>query len=526
MKTLKDVLLWAESGYANNEAIVDLDRGVRWSYADLNARARDVCAGYAEAGLAKGDRIGWLAMGTGADLTAATLGAKKMGVIPVVMNGRASPERLAWMINNVGVTLLAYSDDSTELLSRVLALGIPTVTQFVALDKTLQDDHLRLADFYGRDADEPAANVAPGDISHIVYTSGSTGMPKPVMFTEENWIESQRNMAYAWGVYHADRFINYFPPHFTAWMGVTSTAIVAAATQVCMRFDPEHVAKVIGSERCTHMITSPTMVRMLHMQFERHPELFAGNAMRAGMLGGEAITPDVLDAVSAMFPSLKLMGSLGATEGALMHTGLGNPRMDTDDGRLLGKPLPGITAELRDIDTGERIEESGKPGELFVRGPIAAGIWEDEAATAKHFPDGWWRSGDVLVRDEDGYFRFAGRADNVFKSGAIKISTEDVESVLKRHPQILDAVVVPVPDDVYGMVPHAFVRHRGELSESALETWWRDRDDAEPYARPRHWTMMGEQPFPMVTAAKVDRHGLRTRAVRERESNAERAQPV
>lgn len=528
MKTLKDVLLWAESGYGNKRAIVDLDRGDRWTYADLNARARSVCAGYSAAGLAKGDRIGWLAMSPAADVSAVGLGAKKMGVIPVVMNARASVERIAWMIDNLGVTLLSYTDETRELLERLQARGIPTVKTFLAIDEPADSSHLALADIYREHtgAGEPDVDVAPDDVSHIVYTSGSTGMPKPVMYTEENWIECQRNMAYAWGVYHEDRFINYLPPHFTAWVGVNTVAFVAGASQVCLRFDPGQVAKAIAAEACTHTVTTPTMVRMLLNQFESHPELFADNAMRVGMLGGETITPDVLNAVAAMFPSLRLMGSLGATEGAIMHTGIGNQRMDTDDGRLVGKPLPGITVELRDVDTGAVIEGAGT-GELFVRGPIASGIWGDEAATAKNFPDGWWRSGDLLVRDEEGYYSFGGRADNVFKSGAIKISTEDVETVLKAHPQILDAVVVPVPDERYGMVPHAFVRHRNELSSDELESWWRQRDDADAYARPRHWTMMGEAPFPMVTAAKVDRHGLRTRAVREREDAiSNHVQPV
>ncbi|MFF2324428.1 MULTISPECIES: class I adenylate-forming enzyme family protein [unclassified Streptomyces] len=517
MRTFKELLLWAESGYGDKEAVVDLDRGVRWTYADLNSRARSVAAGLSDAGLVKGDRIAWLAMAPGSDLAALTLGAKKAGLVLTVMNGRASVERLAWMITNVGARLLAYTAETAELLDRVRAAGIPTVERFLALDEPVQPEHLNMDAVYGQygDAGEPAVDVQPDDISHVIYTSGSSGPPKPVMFTEQNWLESQRNMAYAWSVFHEDHFLNYFPPHFAAWLSVQTTSVIGAASQVCMRFDPLRVAAALTEEQCTHLITTPTMVRMLRELYTRDPGTFAGNRMRVGMLGGETITQDVLDAVGEMFPSLQLMGSFGATEsgGAMMHTGLGNERVRHDDGRLVGKPMPGITAELRDPDSGELIAGPDRPGELYVRGPIASGIWGDEELTTRNFPDGWWRSGDLLVRDKDGYFSFAGRGDNVFKSGAIKISTEDVETVLKAHPQVLDAVVVAVPDDRFGSVPHAFVRHRGELGDRQLVQWWSERADADAFARPRHWTLMGEEPFPMVTTAKVDRFGLRQRAV-------------
>jgi acyl-CoA synthetase (AMP-forming)/AMP-acid ligase II len=119
MKSFKELLLWAESGYGNKTAIVDLDHNQRWSYTDLNRAARSICAAYAQAGLVKDDRIGWLAMAPGADVTALSIGARKMGVIPVVMNARASIERLAWMINNIGIKVLSYTAETADLQRRI-----------------------------------------------------------------------------------------------------------------------------------------------------------------------------------------------------------------------------------------------------------------------------------------------------------------------------------------------------------------------------------------------------------------------
>jgi acyl-coenzyme A synthetase/AMP-(fatty) acid ligase len=517
MKSFKELLLWAESGYGAKPAIVDLDRNVRWSYADLNRAARSICAAYAQAGLVKNDRIGWLAMAPGADVTALSIGARKMGVIPVVMNARASVDRLAWMINNIGIKALAYTAETADLLGRIQAVGIPSVELFIAMDDPVSEGHLALREIYEKhpNAAEPEIDIAPDDAAFVIYTSGSTGQPKPIVHTEAGYLETSMNMAYAWAMTHDDRFLSIMPPHFAGWLGVTTAVLRAAASQVCVRFDPGKVARAIADERCSHAVMSPTMVRILRGAHEANPSLFAGNDMRAGMLGGEVITPDVMDILFEMFPKFQLMGSLGATEAAIAHTGVGHPRVKTDDGRLVGRPMPGVIVELRDTDTGEVITEPHRTGEMFVRGPIAQGVWGDPEATAANFPNGWWRSKDLLYRDEEGFLYFAGRADNLFKSGGIKVSCEDVESMLKAHPQVLDAVVVPVPDERLGSVAHAFVRHREGLESGALDAWWRERTDAEPYARPRHWTLMGAEPFPMVTAAKVDRSGLRKRALTE-----------
>jgi fatty-acyl-CoA synthase len=514
MNTIKQMLLWAEAAYGNKSAIIDIDRNVSWTYDDLNRAARSFCAAYAEAGIAPGDRIGWLTMAPGADVTALSIGARKMGAIPVVMNARASVDRIAWMIENVGVKALSYSAETAELLQRLQETGIPSVQQFIALDEPISPDHHSLASIYAKHADaaEPEVTVSPDDIGIIIYTSGSSGRPKPIMHTDEVQLQMTLNQAYAWALTHEDRFLSIMPPHFAGWMGVTLTALRAAASQVCSRFEPSQVAQTIVEYECSHAVMSPTMVRMLRAVYDEAPETFADNNLQAGMLGGEVITPDVLEVLFKMFPKFQLMGSLGATECGILHTGVGNPRVKSDDGRLLGKPLPGVFIELRDQETGEVIKGANRSGELFVTGPIAKGIWGDPKATEENFPGGWWRSKDILYRDEEGYLYYAGRADNVFKSGGIKVSCEDVETVLKSHPLVLDAIVVPVPDQKLGNAGHAFIRHRVGLSTDDLIAFWRSRSNAEPYARPRHWTMMGEEFFPMATAAKIDRAGLRTKA--------------
>jgi acyl-CoA synthetase (AMP-forming)/AMP-acid ligase II len=516
MNTYKELLLWTEAGYGAKEAIIDVDRGTRWTFKQFNDAARSICAAYARAGVIKDDRIAWMSMAPGADVTALSIGARKMGAIPVVMNTRASPDRLAWMIDHIGVKALSYTNECADLLKRVLEIGIPSVEYFIAIDDPIDPNHETLSSIYRTyaNASEPDVDISPDDTALVIYTSGSTGLPKPIMHSEEGYLLNNMNGIYMWNVVHGDRFLNIMPPHFAGWIGVTLAAIRAASSQICLRFVPDRVARAIIEEKCSHGIFSPTMIRIFWQAYEADPGAFEGNELRAGMLGGEAITPDVLKKLFTMFPKFQIMGSLGATECAIAHTGLGNPMVMEDDGKLVGRPLPGVFVELRDLDTGRVITEPNTPGEMYVGGKaVAKGVWGNPEATAENFPGGWWRSKDVLLRNPEGYLYFAGRADNVFKSGGIKVSCEDIEAVLKAHPLILDVIAVPVPDTKFGMVAHAFVRHQKTLSREDLNEWWREQNNAEMYARPRYWTLMGTEEFPMVTAAKVDRRGLRERAL-------------
>jgi len=525
METMKDLLLWTEAGFGSKDAIVDFDRAVRWSYAELNDRSRQVCASYSrDGGVRKGDRVGWLTMGPSADVVALSFGARKMGAIPVAMNARASVSRIAWMIDNVGMKTLAYSADCAGLLEQVQAIGIPSVKQFVAIDGAPRDGHLSLADIYRSydGAPEPDVAIEQQDVCLIVYTSGSTGLPKPIMHTEAGWMQTSMNLAYLWALYFDDRFLALMPPHFVGWAHVTSATLRAAAAQVCLRFEPEAVARAVQQEECTHAIFTPTLIRLLTEEYHRDPSRFEGNKIRVGMLGGETITDDVLEKTRTLFPNLQRTGTFGATEAAMLHTGLMSQRA-LKDPLLLGKPLPGITVELRDVESDALITGPNEPGVLYAKGAVAAGVWGDEEATTKNFPGGWWRSGDIVTADDDGYMSFAGRSDHMFKSGAIKVLSEEVEEVLKRHPGVLDAVVVPVPDLRFGQVPFAFIRHSVPITGDELEQWWRD-EDAPGYLRPRHWHLRGTDPFPMVTAAKVDRRGLHQEAQVQYQKTSEEVQ--
>lgn len=521
-ETLAEVLAWLEDNFGGDEAVADSE-GRRWSFAELNDHARRTCAAYRElAGVGAGDRVSWLAMGSSAPLLAASFGTKKLGAVPVIVNPRSSPERICWMLANAGVKVLAYSADCRDLVRRLRDLGAGGVSRLVSIEQeTALPGDISLeelaGDFAGAGECSPAGaagaagETGAGDICLISYTSGTTGHPKAIVHTEQEWAWTTAVMAYVLGLSHADVAMVAMPPAFIGWAHATCAAFRAGAKQVVQRFEPAHFLQSARQEHGTHALLSPTLVRLLLAALRSGAELQPVESLRTCLVGGEAVTTEVIAAVNELFPNARRVSSLGATEGILLHSGSASDYLD-EHPSAIGKPVPGMTIELRDEESGEVITSHGRPGVLYARGPgVAAGVWGDPEATARAFPGGWWRSGDVLVRDERGWYGYVGRDDHMFKSGNIKVYAEDVEQRLKAHPAVLDAVVVPVPDAVFGTVGFAHVRHDVPLEPESLERWWKERS-YEGYGRPRHWRLWGTDPFPMVTDAKVDRRRLRALA--------------
>ena len=517
-QTHKEILVWLEKCFGNKEAIVDYPGGKRWTFRDLNDYSRRICASYKRDGsIEKGDRISWLSLTPATDIIALSFGSRKMGAIPVIMNARAGVESIAWMINNVEAKSLAYSRECMDIVRRVREIGIPSVREYIALEERGGfPGELTIDEIYDqyKSADEPGVQITEDDNCFVCYTSGTTGRPKPVLHKEEEWSWTNMIVVYQFGLYFDDVFINSAAPGFMGWAHVTCGSLRAAAKQCCARFAPLPYLKVLTDEKPTHGILSPTLVRMLYRDYKEHRKEFSLDSLHIVLVTGEPVTEDVIAMINEMFPNVARMSGLGATEAIGMTTGPHNAYL-SEHLDTVGKPVPGMVAELRDIETGKIITEPDRPGELYVKGPgVTSGIWNDPEATGKNFPGGWWKTGDVLHTDRNGYYYFSGRTDSMFKSGGIKVYSEEVETNLKKHPAILDAVVVPVAHGTFGFVPFAHIRNKEPLTARDMECWWLEQGFAG-FNRPRRWSFWGEKEFPMISPIKIDRKKLQLMAKQE-----------
>lgn len=515
IETQKEIFLWLEKCFGTKEAVVDYPSGKRWSYQDFNDYSRRICASYKkDGGVQKGDRVTWLSLLACTDITALSFGARKMGAIPVILNARAGIDDIAWMIKNVEAKSLAYTSDFVDTVRELRKVGIPSVREYIALgERGSFPGEIAIDEIYKhyKGTDEPDVKVIESDDCFISYTSGTTAKPKPVVHKEAGWSWTIMTQAYMFNMYFDDVPILTLAPTFIGWAHTVGACFRSAAKLCCIRFTPYTFLKAVTDERGTHGLLMPTLIRMLYPEYKKHPEEFKLDSLRLSLIAGEVVTEDVVSMFKEMFPNAQRMSGLGATEIVSTHSGPNSYYLSQHWGTL-GKPLPGLTAELRDTETGEVIMEPDTVGELYVKGPgVAKRIWNDPEATEKNFPNGWWKTGDLLTVDKNGYYFIAGRSDFMFKSGGIKVYSEEVEANLKKHPDVLDAVVVPVSHEKFGLVPFAHIRNKRPLTAEEMEKWWLEQQFAR-FNRPREWKFWGEKEFPIIGSGKLDRRTLKSMA--------------
>jgi acyl-CoA synthetase (AMP-forming)/AMP-acid ligase II len=321
-----------------------------------------------------------------------------------------------------------------------------------------------ILDLHRIDLDSPADSPADldlagvDDMAAIVLSSGSTGVPKGVVHTQRSLVASARAASDVYGrVSQLDATAVFMGTSFAAWMNVVLPFVAARAKIVFRgRFTPEEFVAVLENEAITVAPAVPTMWRMALAAKPDRARLSLRTAMMSGEPGNAhgiaAIRAGLCDHVVAAYLS---------TEGACASAIVADERDLAVPARAdcAGYPIPG--GEVRIVDPNGGIDDAlpaGTVGEVAVRSAsVASGYWKDPDLTGRRFVDGWWRSGDLGVREADGVVRLRGRMDNLINSGGIKVHAEEVELALLRMPAVAQAAVIGLPDDRWGQRIEAFV---------------------------------------------------------------------
>ena len=341
----------------------------------------------------------------------------------------------------------------------------------------------------------------------ISYTGGTTGRPKGVMLSHGNLLANAQHNLVATGHRPEDRFL-HVPPmfHVAGTSNVFACTWVGTRQVLLPRFDPAAVLAAIERERITHMALVPTMLAMLLDA----PE-FAGadlSSLRNVQYAASPISPELQRRVLEHLPC-ELAQFYGMTEAAPTVTHL-TPQDHRDaPGRLasMGAPVPGVQVEVRGVG-GDPLP-AGEIGELWIRGPnIMLGYWNRPDATAEALVDGWYRSGDIVRSDGDGYLFMVDRAKDMIISGGENVYSIEVESVLSEHPDVLEAAVFGIPDARWGEAVHAVVTVRPGAAPSAEALCEHARRRIAGFKVPRSIDVRGE-PLPKSGAGKVLKAELR-----------------
>jgi malonyl-CoA/methylmalonyl-CoA synthetase len=352
---------------------------------------------------------------------------------------------------------------------------------------------------------------APALRAQILYTSGTTSLPKGVVTTHANIEQQIKTLVEAWEWSADDRILNILPLHHVhGIINVVSCALWSGArVEFLPRFSAETVWEKMATGAITRFMAVPTIYFKLISYWKQQPpeeqaRLSAGAKQLNLMISGSAALPvPVLERWRSL-TGHTLLERYGMTE---IGMALSNSFRGERRAGHVGKPLPGVDLRLVDQEDNP-IEADHLPGEIQVRGPsVFREYWHKPEATAAAFtPDGWFRTGDVAERN-DGMFRILGRDSvDIIKSGGYKISALEIEAVLLRHPAVDRCAVVGLPDEEWGeIVAAAIVPTEPNPDFAAISDWLREQ--IPTYRLPRRWLALDA--LPRNTIGKVTKNPLK-----------------
>ena len=519
---------------ADTPAIVFKD--IRISYAELAARADAFARGLLALGLGPGDHV-VIWMPNSIEWNVANFAIAKIGAVTVTCNSRYKGVELEYVLRQSDAKALVMMD-------RLETAGIDyrEILRSVVPDVLWQQDRrivsakfpeLRHVIVFGAEHDpgclgadavvRRGAKVAPGELAKIrvapeapaamLYTSGTTGAPKGCLLSHGNfWYKAREYLAlHEWGP--DDRClvpVPYF--HIFGALGCITANALAGSTQVVMEvFDPEEALRLIERERVTIFSGVPTMF----ITILGHPGFRDYNlrSLRTGTIGAAPVPVEmmrkILDREHGLGMDATVVYGLTEATGGTHFTRLGDPieqRVST-----VGRVTPELVDRIVDPTTGRECA-IGTQGEVCVKGPsLMLGYYKQPEATADKIRDGWLHTGDMGVKDAQGYLRITGRLSDMIIVGGFNTYPAEIENFYLRHPKILDVSIVGVPDPVLGEVVMAFVIPKAGASLTAQEIRDFAKDQIANFKIPKYVEVVSE--FPLTGSGKVQKFKQKAWAV-------------
>lgn len=486
------------------------------SFAEMSAASNRVANVLRGLGARRGDRL-MLMLGNEAPLWETFLACMKLGVVVSPATTLLTPDDLADRVARGGIRFVVATASCADKLRDTLG-GLTKVAVGGVMEGAAPGWHSYDA---ARDADAsftPDADTRASDPMMLYFTSGTTAKPKLVMHTHQSYPVGHLSTMYWLGLKPGDRHWNISSPGWAkhAWSCLFAPWNAAATVFVYnyARFQSKAVLETLVRHKVTTLCAPPTVWRMLVQ--ERLTDYAV--ALRELGSAGEPLNPEVIDQVRKAW-NLTIRDGYGQTETtALVANSPGQPVKPGSMGRpMVGYPVVLLDADSQPADEGELcLDLRDRPVGL------TDGYADDETATALATRDGFYRTGDIACRDEEGYLTYVGRTDDVFKASGYRISPFELESALIEHPAIAEAAVVPSPDSIRSAVPKGFVTLTAGYEpgrELAADIFRFLRATVAPYKRIRRLEFAN---LPKTISGKIRRIELRA-AEADRRARGERS---
>lgn len=418
----------------------------------------------------------------------ACMGAARAGVAAVPINQKLKTTGVEYICADADVRVI-YCDDANASLA-------PTSVEVRDIASFERNDSSRILA-------EAGGNTRPRDANALImYTSGSTGRPKGVPITHDGYVWALEQFSFLSEVINGGRVLLAAPLyHMNAQFHILNALSVGGTAVLMARFDAKRFLEVTERHQVGRLTGVPTMFELAMREIE-HGVRFDGAHVTSVAMGSAPVSDNLLERLDSAFPNASVSNGYGTTEVGPAIFGL-HP-----DGKLsppgsIGYPMSGVQIRL---DGSQHANQ----GVLSVKSPMTTrGYLNLPEANAEKFDNGWYVTGDVMRRDDDGFFYFVGRDDDMFVSGGENIYPGAVEAVLDKIDGVLQSAVVPIDDPVKGAVPVAFIVAREDLDEKTIKDAFIARGPA--YAHPRFVAF--KKSLPLTAVKKIDRRLLSREAI-------------
>ncbi|MEY2567632.1 MAG: hypothetical protein QOE35_2161 [Actinomycetota bacterium] len=449
-----------------------------WTFGELDARSSQVAQALAAEGVGPDDRVAFLDKNS-VEYFELLLGGGKINAVNVAVNWRLAPPEVAQIVQDSQAKVFVVGAEFVPVLDQIES-ELATVKKFIVVG-----DHARHQDYESwvgaQPAEDPGVQSGPDDVAFQLYTSGTTGLPKGVMLTNNNLFALLPTAAPDWGFDENSVNLVAMPLFHIGGSGYATVGLFVGCHSILMReVDPVAMLQLIPEKGVTNLFAVPAVLQFMLMVPGVQDMDFS--ALRTIVYGASPISVEVLSKSIGVF-GCNFIQAYGMTEttGAIVCL---MPEDHDPHGpnahrlRAAGKPITGVELRVVSAETGEDAAVGGV-GEIWARtGQNMKGYWQKPAETAATItPDGWLKTGDAGYFDDDGYLYIHDRVKDMIISGGENIYPAEIENALMSHPDVADVAAIGVPSDKWGETVKAIVVRAEGTDPSAddIVTFSRER---------------------------------------------------
>ena len=517
-ETIPQNLARTVAEHGERDALVSVEQGLRYSYAEFSDEVDRVARGLMGIGVAKGDRVGIWSPNY-AQWVLVQYATARIGAILVTINPAYRSSELEYVLEQSGVSVLVavesfatshYRSMIEEVWDRV------PVTRVIYLHTPDWGELLQAADTASAEQlEERSGQLAPGDAINIQYTSGTTGFPKGATLSHRNILNNGFFIGEACKYTEMDRVCIPVPFYHCFGMVLGNLACTTHGSAMIIPaagFDAAATLRACATERCTSLYGVPTMF----IAELGEPDLTDCDlsSLRTGIMAGSPCPIEVMRQVVEHMNMREVTIAYGMTETSPVST-----QTSADDPlekrvTTVGRVHPHVEIRIVDPGTGETVPR-GTSGEFLTRGySVMLGYWNDPQRTAEAIDaDGWMHTGDLAVMDDEGYVNIVGRIKDMIIRGGENVYPREIEEFLYTHPDVVEVQVIGVPDTRYGEEVMAWVQLREGAPTTDEDIKAFCRDTIARYKVPRY--IKFTDTFPMTITGKIQKFKMRDTSIAE-----------